>query len=243
DLAQSLGLRQVNLSVGARTYIQQKVSVSAHDIDEQLNVVLERPRQFIRLVTPRAGDRRGEFPRVLVVEITDRGGACACVEVFGDGGAVVNENLRLPAAEHGVDFLVLPTEPAFVLLALRTSPPASNEPLAAEVEPVLLSTVEPKHVKLPIVGEQLLDLSVILLAHGLCAQALQIGEEEPGEAPIERGIVKPYTQANLANSFHILGDEVTARRGVDASKRVCAVVEKAEAIVMPRGEHDVLHAR
>lgn len=77
DLAQSLGLRQVNLSVGARTYIQQKVSVASHDIDEQLNVVLERPRQFIRLVTPRAGDRRGEFPRVLVVEITDRGVAFA----------------------------------------------------------------------------------------------------------------------------------------------------------------------
>ena len=50
DLAQSLGLRQVNLSVGARTYIQQKVAVAAHDIDEQLNVMLERLRQFIHWI-------------------------------------------------------------------------------------------------------------------------------------------------------------------------------------------------
>src|SRR5262245_57424022 len=106
------------------------------------------------------------------VEIAQGAVAFAACEIGGHVGAAIDQDIRLELAELLIDLVVLPGEGSLVMLAGGAFAPLGALPIAAETEPVLLAAVEPEDIELAIVGEQLLYLAVILVAHGVGAGAL-----------------------------------------------------------------------
>src|SRR5258708_39605964 len=83
---------------------------------------------------------------------------------------------------------------------------------------------------------------MILLSHlhGVCL--IEIGEEETGESPVERRIIKTDAQPSLADSIPVLGDEVAVGRRLHRRKVAARIVKQCESIMVARSEHGVLHA-
>ena len=164
------------------------------------------------------------------------------MKILGHVGAVVDDDLGLEKADGVVNLIVLPVEAPVIMLGGRALVPGGAGPIAAEVEPVHFAAVEPEDVEAAVLGEEFLDLAVVLVAHGDGALELDIGQEKAGITPVERGIIEADAEAGGAGGAGVFGDKIAVSGGFDTGKGVGGIVEEAEAVVMARGEDHVFHA-
>src|SRR3981189_29986 len=112
----------------------------------------------------------------------------------------------------------MPGERTGVVLVLWPRLPSSFEVDAVEPKPINAATIKPKNIDLAVVRAQFVELAMILLAHlhGVCL--IEIREEETRDSPVERRIIKPDAQPGLADSIHVLDDEVALGRRLHRRK-------------------------
>src|SRR5690348_2552611 len=120
--------------------------------------------------------------------------------------------------------------------------PATTELNSPESQPFVTAAVEPQNVELAEVSCQLGDLPTILLPKCYRVIHIQIGEEETGEAPIQRRVVETDAESSIAHRLHIVRNEVVMCGGLRCREVAARVIEQSEAVVMPRRQDHVLHA-
>jgi hypothetical protein len=83
---------------------------------------------------------------------------------------------------------------------------------------------------------------VLRLGVGIVAPRVVPVDEEVRVVPVEQGVVEANLQAGRSDGVDVLGDNVLAVRRVHHRVVSQLGVPQAEALVVLRGQHDILHA-
>ena len=230
--------------------VHDEVAAAGDVADQHLDaLLLALPRRLVAVVAPRAGEGLAALPRrdgavraargVLGLELLGRDDVRRLRQVQ----AVVEDDVGLQLANELHELLALPVGAA---LAAR-----------AVVLVLRVGEVEPEDVDLPVLREQLRHLvahvlgvlaDVALLVHlrdfrgGAVAQRMLRVDRELRMVPVEERVVEADAQALGAEGVDDLAQQVALRGRVRRLVVGELAVPEAEALVVLRGDDEILHA-
>ena len=242
----------VEIAARGGAHVHQQVSAQSHGVHQHADEHFRRfPGGFIAVIAPGAGERLAGFPHhelagFLMAHPFQRLILLGRPQILLDFRAVVDHDARLQLARQGDQLFGLP-----IVLALALHPFLALFRNAARI-----GKIEPQHVDLAIVGEQLAHLVAhvfgvhahvavlaLLVGVGIVAAGMVHIDGDLREVPVEQRIVKTDVQALGAEGVNIFAHQVAARGRVGALIIGILGVPHAEAFVVLGGEHGVFHAR
>jgi hypothetical protein len=237
----------IEVAAGGRSHVEQQVAVLGDSVDEHPDQQVDRLVVLVVAeVAPASVQGLTGLPRHWAAVDLHRLGRLVLLrrdEVTRNAQPIVDQDVGLQLAREGEQLLRTPG-----ICALATP----DLPVIA----VLVGEVVEEIVDLAVPGQELAHLAVqvdavparvtadvLRLGVGIVASRVVPVDEEVGMVPVEQGVVKADLQAGRSDSVNVLGDDVLAVWRVHHRVVSQLGVPKAEALVMLRGQHDVLHAR
>ena len=237
----------IEVAAGGGSHVEQQVAVLGDPVDQHPDQQIDRLVVLVVAeVAPAPVQGLTGLPRHWASVDLHRLGRLVLLrrdEVTRNAQPIVDQDAGLQLAGEGEQLLRTPG-----VCALATP----DLPVIA----VLVGEVVEEVVDLAVAGQELAYLAVqvgavparvtadvLRLGVGVVAPRMVPVDEEVGMVPVEQGVVEADLQAGRPDGVDVLSDDVLAVRRVHHRVVSQLGVPQAEALVMLRGQHDVLHAR
>ncbi|OPZ86709.1 MAG: hypothetical protein BWY76_00820 [bacterium ADurb.Bin429] len=236
----------IELAASGRADVQQQVAALADGVNEHLHkLIYALPRRLIAMVAPGAGEGLAGFPHHRLAFVHDPAARLELlrrldIPAVGQVKTVIEDDLRLQFAHHGVEFLALPVLTPF--------------PAAVRLR---ITEVKPEDIHLAEFGEQLAHLAAQILGiarlRAVCVHFVAVRRvairadmrinDVVGMVPVNERVVEPHAHPLFSEGIHHRVQQVAARRRVWRLVIGELAIPQAEALVMLGCDDEVLHPR